>query len=391
MPKPKSTPDPSASPAAVRVTRSVERAYVSAPVRRDLWIAAGGRCEFRGCCKPVDRDFLTKKAKSVVGEFAHIIADSPAGARGVAGLSEKLAADPSNLMLACFDCHSRIDRHGQSNEFTAEQLRAMKRDHEARIERMYSATGVEESMPVVMTFPVGAHVPVIDVRHIQYAMLTNSDFKRFPTATAIHIDQSNFFLQDNDPDFWVSAQRALTHQYAQRIQPELVSRGGAAHLTIAGFAPIPMLMKLGALIGDKTPASIMDLPGEQWLWDTRDDCPEPCYTFAVPSSLPREVSIVVSISGRAQHPVGCDVVEFQAVAPDRGIIRKEAHVQHFRTRFNAFLQQLFAAGARVLHVHPATPLSASIEIGRTLLPKAFDEVHVWEWQAPEWKLAVRLK
>ena len=391
MPKPKATPDPSTSTTAAPVTRSVARAYISAPVRRDLWIAAAGRCEFRGCCKPVDRDFLTKKAKSVVGEFAHIIADSPAGARGVPGLSEKLAADPSNLMLACFDCHSRIDRHGQSNEFTAEQLRAMKRDHEARIEFMYSATGVEESMPVVMSFPVGAHVPVIDVRHIQHAMLTNSGFKRFPTAGSVHIDQSNFFLQDNEPDFWGNAQRALTQQYEQRILPELVARKGAVHLTIAGFAPIPMLMKLGALVGDKTPAAIMDLPNEKWLWDTRDACPEPSYTFTVPPALPREISVVVSISGRAQHPAGRDVVEFHAVVPGRGIIRKESHVQQFRTSFNAFLQQLFAAGARVLHLHPATPLSASIEIGRTLLPKAFEEVHIWEWQAPEWKPALRLK
>ena len=391
MPKPKATPDPSTSTTAAPVTRSVARAYISAPVRRDLWIAAAGRCEFRGCCKPVDRDFLTKKAKSVVGEFAHIIADSPAGARGVPGLSEKLAADPSNLMLACFDCHSRIDRHGQSNEFTAEQLRAMKRDHEARIEFMYSATGVEESMPVVMSFPVGAHVPVIDVRHIQHALLTNSGFKRFPTAGSVHIDQSNFFLQDNEPDFWGNAQRALTQQYEQRILPELVARKGAVHLTIAGFAPIPMLMKLGALVGDKTPAAVMDLPNEKWLWDTRDACPEPSYTFTVPPALPREISVVVSISGRAQHPAGRDVVEFHAVVPGRGIIRKESHVQQFRTSFNAFLQQLFAAGARVLHLHPATPLSASIEIGRTLLPKAFEEVHIWEWQAPEWKPALRLK
>ena len=303
MPKPKATPVPSTSTTGAPVTRSVARAYISAPVRRDLWIAAAGRCEFRGCCKPVDRDFLTKKAKSVVGEFAHIIADSPAGARGVPGLSEKLAADPSNLMLACFDCHSRIDRHGQSNEFTAEQLRAMKRDHEARIEFMYSATGVEDSMPVVMSFPVGAHVPVIDVRHIQHAMLTNSGFKRFPTAGSVHIDQSNFFLQDNEPDFWGNAQRALTQQYEQRILPELVARKGAVHLTIAGFAPIPMLMKLGALVGDKTPAAVMDLPNEKWLWDTRDACPEPSYTFTVPPTLPREISVVVSISGRAQHPL----------------------------------------------------------------------------------------
>jgi hypothetical protein len=391
MPKPKTPASPtSVSAPAAAATRTVERAYIPSSVRRDLWVAAAGRCEFRGCCKRVDRDFLTKN-KCKVGEYAHIIADSPGGSRGVPGLSEKLAADASNLMLACFDCHARIDRHGQSNEFSAEQLRAMKRDHEARIERVYSAAGVVESMPVIMSFPVGAHVPVIDVRHIQYAMLTNSDFNCFPTTTSIHIDQSNFFLQDNDPDFWGSAQRALTNQYEQRILPELIARGGAAHLTIAGFAPIPMLMKLGALVGDKTPATIMDLPGEKWLWDTRDSCPEPSYTFVVPPVLPREVSVVVSISGRAQHPVGRKVVEFHAVAPDRGIIRKESHVQQFRTSFNAFLQKLSTAGARVLHVHPATPLSASIEIGRTLLPKTFEEIHIWEWQAPEWRPTLRLK
>jgi hypothetical protein len=234
-------------------------------------------------------------------------------------------------------------------------------------------------------------VPIIDVRNIHYAMLTNSNFSRFPTSTAVHIDQSNFHLQDNDADFWANAQHALTQQYEQRIVPELTARGGAAHLTIAGFAPIPMLMKLGALVGDKTPATIMDLPGEKWLWDTRDACPAPSFTYNVPTALAREVSVVVSISGRAQHPVGRDVAEFQAVAPDRGIIRKESHLQQFRTSFNEFLQRLFAAGARVIHIYPATPLSASIEIGRTLLLKTFEEVHVWEWQAPDWKPALRLK
>lgn len=370
--------------------RSVERAYIPSPVRRDLWIAAAGRCEFRGCYKPVDRDFLTK-ARSKVGEYAHIIADSPAGARGLPGESERLAADPSNLMLACFDCHARIDRGGQGNEFTAEQLRAMKREHEARVEHIYSATGVVESMPLIMSFPIGAHVPIVEMRDIHYAMLTNSNFNRFPTSTAIHIDQSNFHLQDNDPDFWTNAQRALTQQYERLVLPELTARGGAAHLTIAGFAPIPMLMKLGALVGDKTPANILDLPGEKWLWDTRDACPEPSYNYNVPTMLPREVSVVVSLSGRAQRPISGEVVEFEAVAPGRGIIRKEAHLQQFRAGFNAFLQHLFAAGARVIHIHPATPLSASIEIGRLLLPKTFEEVHVWEWQAPDWKPALRLK
>lgn len=372
------------------LARTVARAYIPAPVRRDLWIAAAGRCEFRGCCKPVDRDFLTK-ARSTVGEFAHIIADSPAGTRGAPGESERLAADPSNLMLTCFDCHARIDRDGKSNEFTAEQLRAMKREHEARIEHIYSATGVVESMPLVMSFPIGAHVPVVEMRDIHYAMLTNSNFKLFPTSTAVYIDQSSFHLQDNDPDFWRNAQRALTQQYEQRVLPALTTRGGAAHLTIAGFAPIPMLMKLGALVGDKTPAAVLDLPGEKWLWDARDACPEPQYTYDVPTTLPREISAVVSLSGKVQRPAGRAVVEFEAIAPGRGIIRNEKHLRQFRVSFNAFLQHLFTAGVRVVHIFPATPLSVSIEIGRMLLPKMFEEVHVWEWQAPEWGQALRLK
>jgi hypothetical protein len=82
------------------MTRTQERANISKDVRRDLWIAAAGRCEFRGCNKPVDRDFLTK-GRCNVGEYAHIVADSPDGARGIPGESERLAKDPGNLMLAC--------------------------------------------------------------------------------------------------------------------------------------------------------------------------------------------------------------------------------------------------------------------------------------------------
>ncbi|MFM0337974.1 hypothetical protein [Paraburkholderia fungorum] len=107
--------------------------------------------------------------------------------------------------------------------------------------------------------------------------------------------------------------------------------------------------------------------------------------------LPREVAAVVSISGRAVGPGHIKTVEFSAVKPNRAIIRTEAHLLHFRQQFNAFLIKLTQAGVRVLHLHSATPLSASVEIGRTLLPKIFEEVHAWEWKAPAWQPAVRLK
>ncbi|ROZ74937.1 SAVED domain-containing protein [Ramlibacter sp. WS9] len=384
------TPSSTNSP-TIKEVRTEERSRIPVDVRRDLWVAAAGRCEFRGCCKPVDRDFLTKE-RAFTGQHAHIIADSPGGARGVKGESERLAKDVRNLMLACYDCHARIDRHGKNNRFTTPQLQAMKREHEARIQRIYSATGVAESVPILMTFPIGAHVPNIDVEQIHFAMLENSQYRLFPAqGSHVHINRSDFDFQDNDPEFWLRAEKALCDHYTRRIEPILVEGAGDAHLTIAGFAPIPMLVKLGALIGDKTRANVLDLPNDGWLWDTRDVCTEPTFTYDVPYSLPREISIVVSVSGKTVHPEGRPVIEFQAATPDRGIIRKESHLQAFRSSFNAFLQRVTSAGARVVHLHPATPLAASVEIGRMLLPKTFEEIHVWEWQAPNWKPALRVK
>lgn len=372
------------------MARTQERAYISKDTRRDLWIAAGGRCEFRGCCKPVNRDFLTKQ-RCVVGEYAHIIADSPDAARGVPGESERLANDPQNLMLACFDCHSRIDRNGKKNDYTAEQLRAMKREHEARMELIYSATGVKDSLPILMSFPVGSHVPVIELQQVRHAMLENSGYTRFPVAAHIHIDRADFDVRDDSPDFWSRAESVVTDLYHRRIHPEIVARNGTSDLTIAAFAPIPMLMKLGALVGDKTEARVLDLPGDRWLWDTRPECPAPQFSYEVPDTLPREIAVIVSISNRGVPPDGKTIVEFRAVEPNRGIIRTEKHVEAFRREFNAFLMKLTVAGARVLHLYPATPLCASVEIGRMLLPKTFEEVHVWDWQAPAWRQALRLK
>ncbi len=372
------------------MARTQGRAYIPVDVRRDLWVAAAGRCEFRGCCKPVGRDFLTKQ-KCMVGEHAHIIADSPGGARGVLGESERLAKDPSNLMLACFDCHSRIDRNGKHNQYSTEDLRSMKREHEARIQLIYSATGVKESLPIVMSFPVGTHVPVIEVEQIHHAMLENSAYTRFPVGRHIHIDKSDFDVQDNSPEFWPRAERIVTGLYERNILPEITARNGATHLTVAAFAPIPMLMKLGALLGDKFEATVLDLPGERWLWDKRPECPAPQFAYDVPERMPREVAAVVSISNRAIHPANLPVVEFRAVDPNRAIIRTESHVQAFRREFNDFLMRLVRSGVRILHMHPATPLCASVEIGRMILPKTFEEVHVWEWQAPQWRSALRLK
>ena len=374
-------------------TDSNSRIPIPAPVRQRLWIAAAGRCEFRGCNKPVNRDFLTKRTANV-GELAHIVADSPIGPRGDVARSKLLTQDEKNLMLMCFDCHHRVDRPGDRATYPEVELLAMKREHEARMELIYTATGVKDSLPLLMAFPIGAHRPVIDVRDIQHAILTNSGYKRFPVAQHIQIDRADFDISDGAPEFWARANEAMEGLFQARIQPALSARNAPTHLTIAAFAPIPLLMKLGSLLGDKMDTSVMDLPNNRWLWQDPVDSLAPSFQFEVPTTLPREVAVEISISNSVQGiqaATSLPVVTFAATSPGRGILCAEAHVLEFRRRFNDFLLGLVRAGARILHLFPASPLSASVEIGRLLLAKTVEEVWVWEYQAPTWRQALRIR
>ncbi len=281
-----------------------------------------------------------------------------AGQRGDASRSAELATDERNLMLLCFNCHSRIDRSGQKNPYTEADLLAMKREHEDRIALVYSSTGVKVSLPILMTFPIGLHPPVVDVRDINHAIIENSKYKRFPSARHVRIERADFDLTDGDPEFWQRAEEALTRLFEARVRQEMTSRDAPSHLTIAAFAPMPLLMKLGALIGDKMDASVLDVPGERWLWDGKS-LSSPAYAFDVPTVLPREVAIEIGISSRVSGvvaPLDGVIVRFEAVKPNRAIIRTEADVLEFRKCFNEFLVAVTRAGARVLHFYPAAPL-----------------------------------
>ncbi len=103
---------------------------ISAANRYILWGKAAGRCEYRGCNKPLFRDALTQ------GEFnqayiAHIVADVPGGPRGDAIKSDLLKDDLINLMLMCDEHHRLIDKV-ELAKHTVELLKEMKKEHSLR-------------------------------------------------------------------------------------------------------------------------------------------------------------------------------------------------------------------------------------------------------------------
>ena len=62
-------------------TTKAPRPPIPRPVESMLWGRAAGRCEFRGCNRPVYKSGVTQEAVNVA-EKAHIRAFSKAGPRG---------------------------------------------------------------------------------------------------------------------------------------------------------------------------------------------------------------------------------------------------------------------------------------------------------------------
>ena len=96
-----------------------------------LCLSSGGLCAFPGCDKRLIGEGSSLDDPVILGEMAHIVAESRSGPRGVTQLSDEERNKHANLILLCAEHHTVIDR--QPNTYSIPVLRQMKADHEARI------------------------------------------------------------------------------------------------------------------------------------------------------------------------------------------------------------------------------------------------------------------
>ncbi|HEX7736209.1 MAG TPA: HNH endonuclease, partial [Ktedonobacteraceae bacterium] len=107
---------------------------MTVPLReqRLLGQRSGDRCAFPTCRRRLTAEASPPDQAVILGEIAHIIAESSDGPRGDASLSLADLNKYENLILLCNVHHQLIDDQYQT--FTIERLRQMKQDHEAWVE-----------------------------------------------------------------------------------------------------------------------------------------------------------------------------------------------------------------------------------------------------------------
>jgi hypothetical protein len=350
-------------------------------VRYALVASAGGRCEFRGCNRYL---FGHSKTKAVgnFGNNAHIRAFSPDGPR--AGTAEERAGvdlnELDNLLLLCEECHSLVDTDVET--YTLDSLCVMKRDHEERVTYLLELPQENEASVIEVWTSLSMPAVVRGQSKVIAALLPLYPSKH---RSAL-VDLSRHNLSD----------LSLVPAATESIDAELREKFGAGgerptHIAVFGITNVPLLVYLGAKLGDRQDARLFQYHRDtkDWKWKTEPPRAEYALERLSVGTEPKCVALVLSLSGsvdRADLPSEIDathsVYEIRLVSdmPHVDFLRTLADLEKFRALYRSFLGQLQAAHGSLdeLLVIPAVPIPVAISLGIDRLPKIHPALWIYD-------------
>ena len=350
--------------------------------RFKVWLAAGGRCTI---CK---RDLLEGRLTSLdlsLGELAHIVGHGT-GERSPRGENELPEADrdlASNLMLVCANEHDEIDRDGAVDLLRVDELRRLKHDHEDSIRRL---TGLATERGTVVLRMIGTvYGRAVDLSKPAATEAVVRSELRFPDYAlsegryGIEIDLRELPGEaESSEQYWLGAMSKIDEITAHKLS-EAVRAEHVPHLSVFGFARLPLLVYLGARLDDTYPVTVYQRHrnGETWTWPPPGEPSEPVlFATSIPDLRDSpEAVLVLNVSGTVAEvgvPAAVANLPRIVIAPDAmhaeaDTIRSLADLASFELA----LRRLWAAlevsaqGVRRLHVIAALPVSAAVVLGRT--------------------------
>jgi len=354
---------------ATEITRKIPQAIQSM-----LWGKAAGRCQFAGCNQPLWKSAVTREQVNIA-QKAHIYAFSAGGPRAKGRPKAIKLNNLNNLILVCHGCHRKIDKDKDGGRYTAELLKAWKSDHEQRVERVTGIHPKRASHIVLYGANVGKHSSPLNHEEAAEAMFP----LWYPAEDQpINLGTVDSSKRDSDPNFWVQNGDDLVAKFNERVRPRLAD-GNIKHLSVFALAPQPLLILLGTLVTDIQPAVVYQRHREPQSWKWRKPPKGFNYIIRPPEDKGQKVAVVFSLSAsvaddRITQTLGKDVAiwELTMSSPHNDFLKSREQLSMFRTEVRRLLNEIKGrhCQSETLHIFPAMPVSAAVELGRVRQPKA---------------------
>lgn len=360
------------SPLGTDVTGDV-RSKIPSSIQNLLWGRAAGRCEFAGCNEPLWKSDVTQETRNIA-EKAHIRAYSLGGPRADPEWLHDAINELDNLILLCHGCHVTVDRMDGPARYTADMLHAMKRRHEDRIEAATAVAPDLSSHIVTYGTFIGEHQALPTFADARQALFP----KRYPASRDLFVlGTPTSPRRDHTPDYWREERQQLRYQF-DRVRASL-ERGTVAHLSVFALAPQPLLVDLGNLLGDLTPADIYQRHREPQTWSWPEETEDCDFQLTSPADTSGPPALVLSVSATIAHErvtacLGGNACIWTVTVPlpHNDILKSREAVAAFRVLIRRLMDRIkLAHGHQTpLHVFPALPVALAVELGRARMPKA---------------------
>lgn len=360
-------------------------------VKAELWWRAAGRCEFKGCNKPLYLHGITMDNCNL-SNCAHIIGDSENGPRGTKD-SKSLAQNFNNIMLMCPECHHYIDNEGVG-KYDAQTLFDMKKKHEKRMEYL---TGFKEDLQAnIVTYcaNIAEHMPQFAFPELQKALLP--DF--YPTSTDMIQLGVNFYAGEDWDSYWKREEENLVHFCKSRVL-DCIDRWEYKRIALFGLAPMPLLVRLGTMLNNKHNVVVYQKQRSGgWKWPKTDDTIDyiihrPCKVDGVPVLV---LSLSFSIIERVKKEnAGASIWEITINNPNTDFLQSEKMLYDFGRKIEMILDEISKTSShQAINLYLAAPAACCIEFGRVWMQKANSPIKIFDYDikfSKTDKLAITIK
>jgi hypothetical protein len=343
--------------------------------RLKLWVRSGGRCAL---CKKYLLEGELTGLPLPVGEGAHMVGrkDSEASPRGKAPLPVAERDLAENLILLCPDDHTESDKKLATGLISIEWLRERKAEHEAWIRQV---TGLDPKRTTVVLRLIGdlrgASVELDKVTATAAVVRADARFAQF------YLSADNAGIEINlrdmpgeatpNADYWRRCQEKIDVVIDHKLI-EAVRAGEVTHLSVFGFARLPLLVYLGSKLTDNYEIEIYQRhrSTDGWVWPETEAA---TFTMTRPEAVAPEAVLILNVSGTvdpADLPSEArDLPRFTITIdgpahPDA--IASRASLLAYAKEVRDLLASMEEGGKtiRKLRVFGAIPISAAVALGR---------------------------
>lgn len=361
----------------------------SDPVVLELWVRAGGRCEFRGCNTFLLQDELTTNNVKLAN-IAHIVARTKSGPRGDDILPIEHRNNIANLMLVCTKCHVLIDNKNIVTQYPKEILQQYKNEHESRIQYI-TGLGIEHETVILRVIGnIRGDSVVVSNEEIRTAVLGNGRYPRYlGDERAIEIDLQSL-PQEVNSDYWRTA-IAKVDEVVKRLLSPALENNEISHLSIFALARIPILIHLGNTLGDKVVTDFYQRHRDEpvgWKW-RQGELVQFSSKLLQAGTDRKKVALLLSLSGKiGRHELPTEIDDQYYIyeilpldkEPGRSLFTNKETLDSFQPVYQSTLRTIeseHGLGGE-LHLFSAIPTPVAVICGRELLKDISPRLHVYD-------------